>query len=116
MQAEDYKDKGKERAQVDEEEQDEDEDEITFNPDRELAAAQYASGKHDYEDQGFYGSIKFGEFGKYMANKRRKLSVQQGAFRLNADETSKSELLKGLRIHVSRAFRLAIDFPLTHCF
>ena len=79
-------------------EEDEDE-EVTFNPDMELQDAQAA--QHGYEDAQFYEKINFGEFGKYMQNKRRKLGVQQGAFKLNAKEGETSSVLKGLRIHVS---------------
>lgn len=80
-------------------EEDDDEEEITFNPDMELQDAQAA--QHGYESAQFYEKINFGEFSKYMANKRRKLGVQQGAFKLNAKEDETSSVLKGLRIHVS---------------
>lgn len=76
-----------------------DEEEYTFNPDAELEDAQ--ADQHGYENAQFYEKISFGEFGKYMQNKRRKLGVQQGAFKLNAKEGETSTLLKGLRIHVS---------------
>lgn len=87
------------RADIQVAEDDEDDEEITFNPDMELQDAQAA--QHGYEDAQFYEKINFGEFGKYMQNKRRKLGVQQGAFKLNAKEGETSSVLKGLRIHVS---------------
>lgn len=78
---------------------DDDNEEFTFNPDAELQDAQAAY--HDYESAQFYEKVNFGEFGKYMRNKRRKLDVQQGAFKLNAKDGETSNVLAGLRIHVS---------------
>lgn len=93
-------------------ENDDDEEEITFNPDMELQDAQAA--QHGYESAQFYEKINFGEFSKYMANKRRKLGVQQGAFKLNAKEGETSSVLKGLRIHVSSGSRAShLDDTLT---
>lgn len=74
-------------------------EEFTFNPDAELQDAQ--AEQHGYENAQFYEKVNFGEFSKYMQNKRRKLGVQQGAFKLNAKEGETSAVLKGLRIHVS---------------
>lgn len=76
-------------------------EEFTYNPDAELEDIQADLHAAYQEGQAMYEKIGFGEFGRYMANKRRKLGVQQGAARQNADEEEKSELLKGLRIHVS---------------
>lgn len=92
---EDYAEGAQMRMQPTEEEDDE---EFTFNPDAELQDAQ--AEHHDYENAQFYEKINFGEFSKYMQNKRRKLGVQQGAFKLNAKKGETSELLKGIRIHV----------------
>lgn len=79
--------------------EEDDDEEFTFNPDAELQDAQ--AEHHDYENAQFYEKINFGEFSKYMQNKRRKLGVQQGAFKLNAKNGETSELLQGIRIHVS---------------
>jgi hypothetical protein len=79
--------------------EDDEDEEFTFNPDQELQEAQ--AEQHGYEDAQFYEKVNFGEFSKYMANKRRKLGVQQGAFKKNAKDGETSGLLKGLRIHVS---------------
>lgn len=79
--------------------EDVDDQEFTFNPDAELQDAQ--AEQHGYENAQFYEKVNFGEFSKYMQNKRRKLGVQQGAFKLNAKEGEISAVLKGLRIHVS---------------
>ena len=76
-------------------------EEYTYNPDLELEEAQQEEHQA-YEGQQFYGAIKFGEFGKYMQNKRRKLGVQQQSRRQNADVEQTSETLKGLRIYVRR--------------
>lgn len=76
-------------------------EEFTYNPDLELEEAQQEEHQA-YEGQQFYGAIKFGEFGKYMQNKRRKLGVQQMSRRQNADVEQTSETLKGLRIYVGR--------------
>lgn len=77
-------------------------EEYTYNPDLELEEAQQEEHQA-YEGQQFYGAIKFGEFGKYMQNKRRKLGVQQQSRRQNADVEQTSETLKGLRIYVRRS-------------
>ena len=79
---------------------DQDNDEYTFNADIALQDAQ-AESHHAYQKgQAFYDPVGFDDFARYMQAKRRKLGVQQGAARRNADEDDKSELLKGLRIHV----------------
>ena len=74
-------------------------EEYTYNPDQELEDIQ--ADKHAaYEGQAQYGRIDFGQFGKYMANKRRKLVVQQDAGLLNKSDEHKSTVLAGLRIYV----------------
>ncbi|BGP24218.1 DNA repair protein REV1 [Rhodotorula toruloides] len=53
----------------------------------------------DYRDQHFYEPVKFGEFGKYMRNKRKKLQVQNKAMLEDGDE--KPQIFRGLRVYVN---------------
>lgn len=77
----------------------EDEDEYTNNPDQDLADVQ-EENKAAYNDQQFYEKTGFDDINKFMANKRKKLVVQQNAELLNSDDTGKSDTLKGIGIYV----------------
>ncbi|GAA5990963.1 hypothetical protein JCM10908_000100 [Rhodotorula pacifica] len=62
----------------------------------------------DYRDQSFYEPVKFGEFGKYMHNKRLKLKVQNAA--LLEEGAEKPQIFKNLRIYVN-GFTESITLP-----
>ncbi|GAA6025370.1 hypothetical protein JCM8202_002800 [Rhodotorula sphaerocarpa] len=66
------------------------------------------SDDNDYRDQEFYEPVKFGEFGKYMRNKRRKLKVQNAA--LLEDGQERPQIFKNLRIYVN-GFTESITLP-----
>ncbi|BGO96474.1 hypothetical protein RTG_02166 [Rhodotorula toruloides ATCC 204091] len=53
----------------------------------------------DYRDQHFYEPVKFGEFGKYMRNKRKKLQVQNKAMLEDGEE--KPQIFRGLRVYIN---------------
>ncbi|BGP07607.1 deoxycytidyl transferase [Rhodotorula toruloides] len=53
----------------------------------------------DYREQQFYEPVKFGEFGKYMRNKRKKLQVQNKAMLEDGEE--KQQILRGLRVYIN---------------
>ncbi|GAA5879513.1 hypothetical protein JCM3774_002704 [Rhodotorula dairenensis] len=62
----------------------------------------------DYRDQSFYEPVKFGEFGKYMHNKRLKLKVQNAA--LLEEGEGRPQIFKNLRIYVN-GFTESITLP-----
>ncbi|GJN88999.1 hypothetical protein Rhopal_001970-T1 [Rhodotorula paludigena] len=53
----------------------------------------------DYRDSAFYDAVHFGEFGRYMRNKRAKLQVQNKA--LLEDGKERPQIFKGLRVYIN---------------
>ncbi|SCV66945.1 BQ2448_5591 [Microbotryum intermedium] len=57
--------------------------------------------KGDYTDGNEYGVTGFGQGGLYMQNKRRKLMVQQAAFKEDHGGEEKPQFFKGLAVYIN---------------
>ncbi|KDE03975.1 hypothetical protein MVLG_05544 [Microbotryum lychnidis-dioicae p1A1 Lamole] len=57
--------------------------------------------KGDYRDGNEYGVTGFGQGGLYLHNKRRKLMVQQAAFKEDHGGEEKPQFLKGLAVYIN---------------